>query len=193
MKVFYDSADNNQVQAFYTCDTNSTAWAAFNEITVDDPTRQAEILQYGRDCRLTIVDSVVTAVVPYDHPTDHSLDNHKATKCAAIDAKSQELIAAGFEYSGKTFSLSANAQMKVLGLRTAVLAGALVEPDGYPIPYACMDETTYIIAAEADVVGLFNAGFVRMQTVLVGGATLKGACMAAADQAALDAIVDTRE
>lgn len=53
---------DGQVMAYYTHDTNSTAWAAFTKITVD-PTHEQDIRRHGRDCRIT-----PAGVVPNPNP-----------------------------------------------------------------------------------------------------------------------------
>ena len=62
MKVFYDSAAGNQVQAIYSDDTSSTVWAAFSSIEVTDTARISELQTLAPNCQLTIVSGEVTAV-----------------------------------------------------------------------------------------------------------------------------------
>jgi hypothetical protein len=192
MKVYYDTADNNQVQAVYTNDTGSTEWAAYSEASVDAPALQAEVLQYMRDCRVTVVDGIVTAVTQHDHPVDHGLDANRAAKIVAIDEKTEHLLSLGYSYDGNTFSMSIPAQVKMIGLVTAHSAGILVDPDHYPVNYACLDETEYLIVDSASLLAMYGAGFTRMRTVCCGGADLKQQCLDATTQAELDAVVDNR-
>ncbi len=91
MQVFYDPADNNQVQAVYTGNTTSIAWGAFTKIAVTDPARISEILLNGRNCRLTVVDGVVTVVTPFNHPADFTLAANKIRRKAEVDDKSERL------------------------------------------------------------------------------------------------------
>jgi hypothetical protein len=187
MKIFYDSTDNNQVQAIYTTDTNSIAWNTFDNIETTDPTIQSQILQYGRDCRLTIVDSVLTAVTQYDHPTDHSLDICKATRRNAVDLQSGVLIGGGLTYDGKLFSLSANAQMNWTNVYQNRANWT------YPLKvsiYATSGE--YSLADQTAVENFYSAGISRIKTILDGGRQLKIDIDAAVDQTALDAVVDNR-
>lgn len=151
-----------------------------------------EVLTVHTEVDWTAGEQVTLASLVVDHKADQDLDSYKAQRCAEIDQKSNLLMAPGFEYNGETFSMSSFAQVKLLGLRTAAIAGVLVDPGGYPIPYACVNEATHMITGEADLIGMFNTGFARMQGILATGAMLKGQCVAAEDQAALGAIVDNR-
>jgi hypothetical protein len=66
MIVYYDTGNSNQVMAIYTGDTNSTAWdtAGYTQASVNDVNLQQDILNNGRDCQVTVVADVVTAVTP---------------------------------------------------------------------------------------------------------------------------------
>jgi len=66
MRIFYDTTDSNQVKAFYTGDTTSTAWAAYGSLITTDKARISEVLQYCLNCRLTIVEGEVTAVTQFE-------------------------------------------------------------------------------------------------------------------------------
>jgi len=112
MIVYYDPTDNNQVQAIYSDTTTSTVWGGFTEVEVTDAALVADLMKYGRDCRVTIVADEVTAVTQFDHPVDHSLANLKIDRYDEIDKKTVELIDAGFVHDSKTFSLSRAAQSK---------------------------------------------------------------------------------
>src|SRR5271170_4083754 len=70
------------------------------------------------------------AIDAYCGCTPTSLANAQTVTRANIDAKSDALIAGGFVYSGLTFSLSNDAQLKWLGL--AIGAASLTYP--YPVP-----------------------------------------------------------
>ena len=133
----------------------------------------------------TILDGIVAVQTT-------QLEINRAAKIQAIDRQSTRLMDEGFAYDGRIFSMSSLSQIKLLSLRTAAIAGVLIDPDHYPIAYACLDEHAYDIANETALVAMFDAGFNTAKTILASGATLKDQCMDAADQAALDAIVDNR-
>jgi hypothetical protein len=121
-----------------------------------------------------------------------SLDDKKAAKMAAIDLKTMQLIAGGFTHASKQFSLSVYAQIKVMGLRVGILSGDIVDPTDYPIDVSAMDETDYEIPDETDAKAYFKAGLDRVKDTVTVGSELKQDCLDAADQAALDLVVDNR-
>jgi hypothetical protein len=125
---------------------------------------------------------------------DHKVNTNalvcaKAAKVAAIDARTDELIAAGFTYASKQFSLSLTAQAKMMGTHQVKDNVALI----YPINWNTIDDLdVYAIANAADLEGFYLTGLGTVRARLDSGTTLKDAVRAAADQAALDAVVDTR-
>lgn len=116
-----------------------------------------------------------------------SVPRAKAAKRAEIDARSEDLIAEGFSYDGRTFSLSLNAQAKWLGLyvgRSAIT---------YPYPAQTLDGLgVYDVASAAVVEALYGTAMARVAAVLAGGADLVARVNAAATLDAVNAIVDSR-
>jgi len=69
MKVYYDSADNNQVKAIYSSNTASAAWDSYSSIEVTNENIAKSILDLMPCCQVVITDNIVTAVVE-SHPQD---------------------------------------------------------------------------------------------------------------------------
>jgi len=68
----------------------------------------------------------------------------------AIDAQCQAAIAQGFQFAGKTFSLSVNAQTSLNAIFSAAIAGVLPIPQGM----TAIDETEHVLQT-IDQVKLF--------------------------------------
>ena len=128
----------------------------------------------------TILDGVVAA---------HPLKKTKVDKIAAIDARTDQLIAAGFTYSGKVFSLSSSAQDKMIGSHQVKDDPALT----YPIVWNNIDDTdSTSLADSAALNGFYLTALGTVRAHLDSGTALKDAVRAAADIAAVDAVVDSR-
>jgi hypothetical protein len=131
------------------------------------------------------VDAVVAA---HNSP----LDQAKKAKIAAIDARTRQLIDAGFEFppgSGVVFSLSLNSQLTLLGLGTAKDDPAFT----YPVDWNSKNDKAKQTIPDAATAGQFfltALGTVRAH--LDAGTALKDAVRAAATVGAVDAVVDPR-
>lgn len=111
----------------------------------------------------------------------------KPMKVAAIDQKTEEVIARGFVFASKTFSLSANAQLTLLGTFNA--RTALV----YPVRWNTIDDAdVYELQSSVDVEGMYAAAVAAVRSALDSGTALKDQVRAATTRAALDAVVDGR-
>jgi hypothetical protein len=111
----------------------------------------------------------------------------KPMKIGAIDQRTQEVIARGFIFAGKTFSLSANAQLTLLGTFNARTALT------YPVRWNTIDDTdTYELQDQTQVEAMYAAAVAAVRLALDSGTALKDQVRAASTSAALDAIVDTR-
>jgi len=117
------------------------------------------------------------------------LDTLKRTRAGQVDARTSELIDAGFTYAGLTFSLSLTAQANWLGVLSSGAAAGLPYPD-YPV--ATIDNGYYLAANEAEMVLIAQAAMNRKGWAVATGAVLKKQIKDAADEVALDAILDTR-
>lgn len=116
------------------------------------------------------------------------LSPNKLARCNAVDGKTQQLVATGFVHSTKTFSLSIPSQLNW----TNVKAGAAADLT-YPYVIPTLTDTDY--HEFADEAEMLTAAGVAESTVkghIASGAALKKQIVDAADQAELDAVVDTR-
>jgi len=110
-------------------------------------------------------------------------------KLAAVDARTRELIAAGFTYDGHLFSLSEQAQMNIVGLKTPIDKGWISVPHSVStnddsVEYALADATVYE-EWYATAVGTIKAHY-------DSGRTLKKTMSACTTVAELAAVEDPR-
>jgi hypothetical protein len=118
-----------------------------------------------------------------------SLHRLKHAKMKAIDARTDELIAAGFTYADKSFSLSLAAQAKMMGTHQVKDDPALT----YPINWNTInDDDVYAIANATDLNGFYLTGLGTYRTHVDGGTSLKDQVRAATTEAEVNAIVDNR-
>ena len=113
----------------------------------------------------------------------------KERKIKEIDARTDELIAAGFTYASKQFSLSIPAQNKMVGTHQVKDDPALT----YPINWNTIDDLdVYPIANPADLHGFYLTGLGTIRAHLDSGTALKDSVRAAVDIAAVEAVEDNR-
>jgi len=113
----------------------------------------------------------------------------KTTAVAAIDNRTSDLIAGGFTYAGLQFSLSANAQMKMVGTH-AVRDDANLT---YPVKWNTLDDAdTHELADSAALHAFYLTGLGAMRAHIDGGTVLKDAVRAAATIDEVAAVVDAR-
>lgn len=136
----------------------------------------------------------------------YNLEVEKMNKVLAIDARTSQLIKAGFTYDGQSFSMSENAQRNWTALASALgfligigcnetaCTNALAMGGGY-YPISTVDEETYYFTSKAAFDGFFNA-YLSYQSdpsyPLGSGRVLKAQVSAATNQAELEAVVDNR-
>lgn len=113
------------------------------------------------------------------------VDEYRVSKIEAIDNRTDELIAEGFDFNSKHFSLSLAAQTNWLGL--AVLQGALT----WPVGITAGDDTTYSLAL-ADLPAFLAAGMGVIKQSIDTGRALKEAAIAATTIEGINAVVDNR-
>lgn len=116
-----------------------------------------------------------------------------------IDGKTTALIASGFSFAGKVFSLSEQAQKNMLGVLTAVVnakaSGTLPQFEAmfFPLTFNTLDDqSTHDVVTTADFENFYNTAMGTVRAHLDGGTGLKNAVRAAADAAAVNAVVDER-
>ncbi len=99
---------------------------------------------------------------------------------AVIDTKTRELIAGGFTYDGKKFSLSLEAQINWTMLIAAKTHGTVNDPE----PLTDMDNDTYDLAS-ADIEAFFQVAVDAVKEHLTSGRLLKKGVVGASDFTAL--------
>lgn len=118
-----------------------------------------------------------------------NLPAYKAALVKKVDAETQRRIALGFEFppsSGNVFSLSKEAQLNYLGMKT------YTDALPYPFDVRTLDDTGFITISNATETNAFlDVGFVTKETWITTGRLVKTAVMAAADAAAADAAAAT--
>jgi hypothetical protein len=116
-----------------------------------------------------------------------SLDELKAYKKREIDNRTEKLIAAGYTYATKVFSLSSNAQTNLIGLDNVMTELT------YPITYSTLDDLdSYDVVDATDMHNMYLTALTTKKGHLDSGRTLKESVNAAVDIAAVNAVVDAR-
>lgn len=130
---------------------------------------------------------VNNAIVPIEN--NDSLDNLKQKKFATIDAKTDEIIARGFSFSGMQFSTSIEAQARGLAL-DQMRNDPLLQ---YPVTWNNIDDTDAIQLTNADMVHNFVlSGIAYYRAAVDTGSALKLQIRQAATVTAVLDITDTR-
>ena len=115
------------------------------------------------------------------------LEDAKAEKIRLVDARTDELIDDGFSYDGQMFSLSEQAQLKLLG---AFSGAAMLS---YPVEWNNIDDTgTIQLADVAEVETFYSTAMATVEGYLASGTALKNQINAATTIAGVDAITDPR-
>ena len=128
---------------------------------------------------------LVGVVDAYDYQA-HLLTQTKNVKNTAIDSKTQKLIAGGFTFGGKIFSLSIPAQVSWLGLYT------FKDMLTYPYPVTTLDDATYLVQSADDMSTFAVTGVSAIDTHKTSGRILKAEVNACTTIAEVIAIVDDR-
>lgn len=119
----------------------------------------------------------------------HPLRAAKAAKFSAIDRRTGQLISAGFAFAGRQFSLSTEAQSRLMGLNQIREDPNVV----YPVKWNTIDDAgTYILANATDVINFYLTAIGTYRYHLDKGTALKDQVRAAATVAEVDAVTDTR-
>jgi len=114
-----------------------------------------------------------------------SLSLLKTRKIVAIDSNTRSLIAAGFTYDSQTFSLSTNAQANWNNLHNQESEFT------WPLDVSTIDHDEYSLI-QANLHAFWTAAKDALNGHLDSGRALKKSIFDAADEAAVDAVVDTR-
>ena len=114
-----------------------------------------------------------------------TLADYKQLRYNEIDGKTLALIAAGFVYDSQTFSLSLSAQTNWNTLKDS-------KPDfTWPVEISTIDSNSYDLAT-GDLQAFWTAGRDEIKGHLDSGRALKKSVFDAANEAAVDAVVDAR-
>lgn len=154
--------------------------------TVEDWTHVYDVVEVITDIQpspgdQTSIDDVVANHLQWD------LNEYKTKRGSEIDARTRQLIGAGFVHSSKTFSLTLASQSKLNG------AHAQKASMTYPVVWNSIDDLdTISLADEAAFDSFYDDAFDKVREHLDSGTTLKDSVRAAADRAAVDAVTDTR-
>lgn len=128
---------------------------------------------------ITTLDNAVSAFSP--------LEIRKRIRADEIDAKTDELIAAGFTYDSVQFALTSESRARIHGAYTA-RAGLT-----YPVEWDSIDDTDMVSLADTtDVEAFFDTALAVFRGHVDSGTTLKTQVRVASDQSELDAVVDNR-
>lgn len=115
------------------------------------------------------------------------LPEYKKEKILDIDLRSALLIEDGFEYQGKRFSLSTNAQINISALNQT--RNDLT----YPITYNTIDDTdTYDVVDATDMNAMYMTALATKKAVLDSGTSLKTQVRQASAKDEVDAVIDNR-
>jgi hypothetical protein len=122
--------------------------------------------------------------------SSEDLSIQKDIKIKSIDTRTGQLIGAGYTYASKQFSLSANAQRWLAGLKAGL---DLLQPSDYPLRINTIDDSdNYDIADENDAKALFGTALATVKSRLASGTALKDSVRAATTVAEVAAVEDTR-
>ena len=109
----------------------------------------------------------------------------KQSRYNQIDYKTRNLIASGFIYDGKTFSLSISAQINWNALQNQTIEFT------WPVEISTIDNNKYSLI-QANIKAFWVAGKDLVKGHLDSGRNLKVSIIAAIDEIAVDAIIDNR-
>ncbi len=118
---------------------------------------------------------------------EYDLDSHKKKKCEEIDARTRELIAQGFEFDGKVFSLSDSAQSNLKTIQS-LIDKDLLDPQS---PLSTINDELYMLSKE-DAQAFVAAGYNGVMVPKIQGTVLKGQVMACTTAEQIDSIIDNR-
>lgn len=117
-----------------------------------------------------------------------ALADAKAAHKKKVDLESSKSIASGFEYDGRMFSLSINAQMNIANL----FLGR--DRQSYPVPYTTIDDSEiYWLPDTAAVEAFYDAARAKIRATLAAGAERKKQIHDAATIDEIQQIQDRKE
>jgi len=118
-----------------------------------------------------------------------TLARARTLRIAEIDRNTRRLIAKGFEWGGKTFSLSPASQSTVTGQQIALLSNLLA----FPVKWNTKDDTdTVELSDESQATAFFAAALGTVRAHLESGTALKDLVRAASSIEDVMGISDDR-
>lgn len=132
----------------------------------------------------------VSALVVSAHDgTEQDLQRVKYQRAQEIDRRTDELIAAGFDFAGQRFSMSLNAQSRATNV--FILRDSGMIP--YPIEWATLGDDGVISLDGPEMVAAFyGTGIAALRSVVGSGIKLKSAVNAASNANEVLAVEDSR-
>lgn len=116
------------------------------------------------------------------------IEEYRAAKVAAIDARTLELLGMGFTHGAVKLSCSDSFAIIYLGGLKMIDLGLIT----WPMAFATVDGKPYTIMDAADFQSIFLGAANALMTIRVSGTLLRNAVLAATTKADIDAVVDTR-
>jgi hypothetical protein len=122
--------------------------------------------------------------IPILDLSDLTLEELKNYRYLEIDNRTQELIAEGFVFDGRRFSMSINAQINWSNFPNL--------PDQvFPLPIMDMDENLYILSLE-NKLNFYLAALNFKNAQLKSGSALKAQIKACTNKECVNSIIDNR-
>lgn len=129
----------------------------------------------------------IDALYPNTYRLEPSLEEAKAEKYAAIDARTRELLSNGFSYDGHIYSLSEAAQLRATGCLAAI---SLMS---FPILWNSQDDSYVLEIPDATTFQSFAGTMLYyLKNVIDGGTALKTQVRNSTTVEAVLAIADPR-
>jgi len=143
----------------------------------------SELEDTWHDTRPIPTEAQISAVAPTD------LERAKEKKTSEVDEKTRAMTREGFEFNGKRFSLSDNAQRTLNGAYSAKDHPTFV----YPLEWNTLDNSAKIDIASPEVLeGFYLTAVGTVRSIRESGTALKNAVRDATTIEEVDAIVDNR-
>lgn len=184
----------------YTRTPNATGWDLggpdFHDVVkAAVPAKVPKITCSGTSCVITYAEALTpTEKADLDGAVTNfsTLGRLKKRRYSEIDARTEQLIAEGFEYpasSGQMFSLSTVAQANLLGLKTMAEDPAFI----YPVTWNFIDDSGMLtIPDAATALAFYMTAVGAVRSRRDSGTAIKDQIRAATTEAEVLAIVDPR-
>lgn len=115
-----------------------------------------------------------------------ALADYQALKCAAIDARTQQIVAGGFAFGGAQFNLATTDQLNLTALFS--FSANLT----FPVGFTTTNNGAFSIPDAATLRQMAGTALSAIRSAVDAGRALKVQVLAATSTAAVDAVVDSR-